>query len=81
MNINLVEDDGFIRGTLTGEYDTKGNWIDSISAHDAANTEYEDDPNNKFNTPICFVFRMVFRRPGLRISALNRGCSQLYLEN
>ena len=50
MNINLVEDDGFIRGALTGEYDTKGNWIDSISALDAANTEYEDDPNNKFNT-------------------------------
>jgi len=52
MNINLVEDDGFIRGAVTGEYDTKGNWIDSISALDAANTQYETDPTNKFNTPL-----------------------------
>jgi len=52
MNINLIEDDAFIRGANTGEYDTKGNWIDSISASDIQNLQYETDKSNKFKTPI-----------------------------
>ena len=52
MNINLIEDDAFIRGANTGEYDTKGNWIDSISASDIENLQYETDKSNKFKTPV-----------------------------
>ena len=55
MNINLIEDDAFIRGANTGEYDTKGNWIDSISASEYKTSSMR--PTSRTNLRLLLALR------------------------